>query len=71
MKYFFLSFILIGCDTVSSAINEDLIYTKDNRTNVCYSIAHYHTDHPLFTYVPCTDAVEKQIIADKNSANGK
>lgn len=78
-KYLFL-LCLLGCDpkqtfsnmvpTVSQEAN-NIEYTKDNRTGLCFVISHVG-EYPIgtadiFNNVPCTSEVEK-IIAERNKA---
>ena len=58
---------LVACYTPQDNVNR-LIYLKDTRTNLCFTGFGIGSQNSVFTYIPCTDAVEKAIVEDHIAA---
>lgn len=54
-----LGLLLVDCKLASEQVNE-LRYYKDQKTNLCF-VENYNSHGTVFTNVPCTEEVEKQI----------
>lgn len=78
MKYlqFMIALVLIGCVDREQLIKEsddydrnaalkiiqEMIYIKDPRTQLCFIVIRPYQSTAMFSNVPCTDAVEKNLI---------
>ncbi len=58
-----LFLILLGCDTPRESAHK-FVYTKDDRTGLCFALYAIGGNGGSMTYVPCTEEVEKQIKID-------
>lgn len=48
-------------ENYSQTVSDELIYTKDARTNLCFAAFGVKYANALMTNVPCTEEVEKLI----------
>jgi hypothetical protein len=70
MRYLLL-LCLLGCAPSNQHRAEMIIYTKDDRTGLCFASYGWGQDYGSFTNVPCSDDVMKQVQAERQRETTK
>lgn len=57
--------LIVLCLAITSCSIEDIKYTKDYRTGLCFATLNLGSNNGTMTNVPCSPEVEKQIQSVK------